>query len=250
MTSRTAFLLGSACSLLVAACASQSSQKPPFSVPPTEKAAPVDAFAVVRVDDTVDPLADVTDARLPAGQGMAVFTERSMVSGGKIVEIHFVRTVLRNGETAPVACGRFLQWVHNASISLPSTDRWGCQVVLEYDAMSKTSSAVGVRSYVLTGDSVITQRDVTDAYVGDDKSDEDDFLDVAVKLSSAGRAKLKAATADWIHRRLAVLADGMVSIAPLVKGEIDTGTLTIAFGKRTPAELDRAQAYVSRILGK
>ena len=174
-----------------------------------------------------------------------------MVSGGKIVQLHFVRTVRRSDETLDAACARFLNWVQTAHISMPPGHRFACESVLEYDPDTKTTTlGVGVRSYVLSGDSVITDADVTDAYVGDDKSEDEDLLDVGVKLSPQGRAKLKAATADWMHRRIAVLADGMVSVAPLVKGEIDTDTLTIAFGPRSPAELDKAQAFVSRLRGK
>ncbi|MGH7330230.1 MAG: hypothetical protein ACREJX_17930, partial [Polyangiaceae bacterium] len=187
------------CVLALAACASQNSQKQARSSPPTKTAARTDAFAVVRVDDAVDPLADVTNDRFPAGQGMSIFTERTMGSGGKIAEVHFVRTVAKQGEAPEDACRRFTGWVQNAHISLPNGDAWACQTVLELDPETKRADPVGVRSFVLTGAPVITERDITDAYVGDDKSDEQDFLDVAVKLSPSGRAKLKAGTADWIH---------------------------------------------------
>lgn len=214
-------------------------------------ASPYGPFAVVRVDDSIDPIAVDPDRELPWGAGMAPFHERSMVGDGHIVDVHFVRIVMGGHESAWDACDRFQNWVHTAHIVLPAGDAFACGDVLEEDPSTKEATTVGVRTFVLTGTPVITKSDVADAYLGDDlKDDTDDFLDVAVKLTPEGRKKLHDVTAEWTHRRLAILRYGMVSIAPLVKGVIDSDTLTVAFGRRSNAELDKAQAFVRDLLGK
>ena len=243
------------CALVLAACASQNGQKQAVSSPSgavhgETSSVHGDAFAVVRIDDDVDPLASIDESALPEKSGMAPFQERTLAGGDKVVERRFVRVVIQPNESNVAACARFLDWSKSARIALPPDHRFACENVDSYDPGTHAATTEAVRTYVIAGPSILTQHDVVDAYVGDDKSDEGDLLDVAVKLSPEGRAKLKAATKEWTHRRLAVMSDGMVSSAPLVKGEIDTDTLTIGFGPRSPAELDRAQAFVSRLLGK
>lgn len=240
-----------ACAFMLAACASPNSQKQAVSSS-SSHAPRGEPFAVVRVDDSVNPIAVDPDRDIPWGSGMAVFHERSMVGDGHIVSLDFVRVVAREGETPLDACARFESWAKRARLApLPPGDRFACGEVLEGDPDSKEAAVVGVRTYVVAGEPVLTQADVVDAYLGDDlKDDTADFLDVAVKLSPEGRKKLREATSQWMHRRMAILRDGIIVSAPLVKGEIDSDTLTIAFGPRSPAELDKAQAFVSRLLGK
>jgi preprotein translocase subunit SecD len=42
------------------------------------------------------------------------------------------------------------------------------------------------------------------------------------------------ATRDWVQRRLAILVDGRVDSAPVVKSEIGGGRLTITMGAGEP----------------
>lgn len=234
---------------LLAACASQNGQKQAASPQPASSAKHGPAFEVVRVDDSIDPLDAIPDADIPVGSGIAIFQEASLAGSERVVKTHFARVVFQHGESRETACVRFTQWAQGAC-SLPPDHRWGCEDISDVDPDAGTLSVVGLRTYLLVGEPIITERDVVDAYVGDDKSQEVDLLDVAVKLSPEGRAKLKAATGSWTHRRLAVMADGWINSGPLLKDRIDTDTLTIGFGPRSPAEVDKARAFVSRLLGK
>ncbi|MGH7294527.1 MAG: SecDF P1 head subdomain-containing protein, partial [Polyangiaceae bacterium] len=122
---------------------------------------------------------------------------------------------------------------------LPPADRWAPEEVLEPDAgpgegdEPRTWRVVGVRSLVLTGDVVVGTADVTDAYARVDEQGMNAPY-VAVTLSDAGGRRFADVTEQWVNRRLAILVDGHVDSAPVVKSRIAGGRLSITMGAGDP----------------
>jgi preprotein translocase subunit SecD len=83
-------------------------------------------------------------------------------------------------------------------------------------------------------DFVPTPADVDEARVDRDERDE---LAVVVNFTAAGQDKMGALTGDWVDKRLAILVDGKVVAAPILRTRITaaaliTGHFTRAEGER------------------
>jgi hypothetical protein len=85
-----------------------------------------------------------------------------------------------------------------------------------------------IRSYFLRGEAIVSSADVQGAKAW---ADETGQPFVSIQLSADGAARLKAATHAWIEKRLAVLLDGVVVTAPVVKTEIPNGNVSLAMGR-------------------
>ncbi len=73
-----------------------------------------------------------------------------------------------------------------------------------------------------TADFVPTPADIDEARVD---MDERNKVAVVVQFSAPGRDKLGAVTADWVNRRLAILVDGKVVAAPVLRTKVDAAAL-------------------------
>jgi preprotein translocase subunit SecD len=106
--------------------------------------------------------------------------------------------------------------------------------VLEPDDDEGTSfHEVGLRTLVLTGSPIVTAADVEGADVGKEKDAYGGYY-VMVTLGPGGAERFRAATREWIDRRLAIVVNGHVDSAPIVKSEIGGGRMTITMGAGTP----------------
>jgi hypothetical protein len=179
---------------------------------------------IVRVDDTVDPFAAFDDASLPAGQGIGIYAETAPLGPGKTVTTHFARIVFRPGETPGAAIARVKPWL--STVALPRDVRFGFEPVDEVDADTQKVTHVGVRTFVLSGPTVLRTADVTaaSAMVHPDALDE---MYVAVTLSPEAGQRFEELTRAWTKRRLAILVDGVISSAPVVQTAITGGHVSI-----------------------
>jgi preprotein translocase subunit SecY len=203
---------------------------------------------VVRVDDTIDPFATVHEDALPEGQGIGIYLENAPAGPGHNVQSHYVRVVLREAESTKAAIKRVQPWL--STIRLPRGARFGFEEVDDYDPDTKKATPVGVRTFVLIGEPVLRTSDVTEAVVSMDNADglpPDYYL--AVTLSQEAGKRFEAATREWIQRRIAIVVDGEINSAPVVKSAIGGGRISITMGQGDPEKQLRAAKRLARALG-
>ncbi len=94
------------------------------------------------------------------------------------------------------------------------------------------------RTVFLSGDIVVTNGDILRAEVvpGSDPS----HFGVSVEFTPAGAQKMKAATEKHIGKRMAILLDGKVVMAPTLRSSI--GSVAVITGKFSKAEAERIAA--------
>jgi hypothetical protein len=184
-------------------------------------------IALVRVDDEVDPLASAGD---DVPDGLSLYTEVAPLGSGHRANRHYARVVPRPGESNDTAWARVLPWLQH--FDLPAAERWAWEPVLEADedrAADDTAFSfhvVGLRTFVLAGDPVVTTADVKDAMVHVDENGFDQ-VSVLVELTEDGGERFHRVTQEWIERRMAILVDGHIDSAPVIKSPISGGRLTI-----------------------
>jgi SecY len=204
---------------------------------------------VVRVDDTVDPFAALPDDAAPAGLGLSIMSENAPVGPGRNTVAHFARVVLQSGETTQAAFARVKPWL--STLRLRPGARFGFEELDEYDDDTRKATPVGIRTFVLAGAPVLRTDDVTDAAVAMDSNGDEGppSYYVAVTLSSDAAKRFEAATREWTERRLAILIDGEINSAPVVKTAIGGGHISITMGQGDPAQQLKKAKQLARGLG-
>jgi preprotein translocase subunit SecY len=211
-------------------------------------------IAVVRIDDEADPLSSVRVNDPPAG--LAVFAESvplgSTPSGGNQTERRaYVRATLGAGESIDAAWKRVLPWLQG--ISLPAGDRWTFEEVAEADDEDKDKEpvsfhVVGLRTLVMTGDPILTTRDVSDAEVGIQDESSYGLAYVTITLTDEAADRFYRATSEWVNRRIAIVVDGQVNSAPVVRSPIRGGKVTITMGTASQdKQLSEARALAASL---
>lgn len=201
--------------------------------PPARRA----KLEVTRIDDTIDPFADVADVDLPRGVDVRLET---VPVGAVHQKVHYARVTPLEGETLAAARARADAWAR--SVGLPRGARIAWEDVVERDDDTGAARVVGARSFVLWGDPVLTTADVVDAVPSVSTGLPDVY--VAVTLGEAGAVRFEEATGAWVGRRLAILVDDRVSSAPVVRTRIAGGRISITMGQ---AEPDRQLAEAKKL---
>jgi hypothetical protein len=198
---------------------------------------------LVRIDDSSDPLADTTEESLPAGEGIAIYKESVPVGDGATADVHFARIAARPGEAKAATRTRFRAWLDRVPQRASGEQvRFGVEEMNEQDDRTGKQSFVGYRSILLTGAPELTNADVEDAMVTLDQQTNEP--NVAVTLSPAGARKFEDVTARWTRRRMAIVLDGVIQSAPVIRSVIKGGHLTLSMGR---AEPEKALADAHRI---
>ena len=94
--------------------------------------------------------------------------------------------------------------------------------------------AVGWRTLYLVSRAELTGDAVADARVGRE-TDLGSYY-VTVTLSPAGARRFEELTAANVHRRLAIVIDGVVESAPVIASKIAGGKATITMGAGEPEQ--------------
>jgi hypothetical protein len=205
-------------------------------------------FAIVRIDDDIDPFEKISDDQVPFGSGVALFQETVPRGLRHFGIVHFARLVSRANEGQLDTIARFSTWADRA-LPLPAGDRFGFGDLLSLDEATKVTSIIGLRTFVLTGEPIITHRDVAEAHIVE--GDEDvPQIGIALKLDDAGAKKLAEGTRSWPFRRVAIMTHGKIDTAPVVKAEIQGGEIELVVGARSDAMLTRAKKLVDEMTVK
>ena len=193
---------------------------------------------LVRVDDSVDPFAQIKDEAVP--EGVEILQERVHL-GEDMVVVHYARASLREGESKQQVSERLLSWLR--SIPLPEGTRFGIRGTSQMDPDTYAFRLDGIRSFVLSGEPFVRTEDVTDAVAL-----LDEVIPAArLTLSSAAARRLEDATRQWRRRRVAVLVDGVIVTAPVVQTAVTGGSISVMMdepdGDRKQ-QIDRLNQFV------
>lgn len=203
--------------------------------PPVDRDA---ALSVVRIDDESQPFLPRPQT-LPAG--LELREER--VGWAKTARMVQYACALASDAAADARAklrlSRFL-----GGLALPA----GRRFVPGLAEPPSTKRARCVRAYVLSGEAIVTGRDVVDARVQNDPFDANGPPQVAMRLSAEATQRFHAATRAWLERRIAIVVDGTVRSAPVVLDPIAGGRLIIVLSDADRgAAVEAAERLVRRL---
>jgi len=185
---------------------------------------------LVMIDDDGDPTGAIHTARLPTGAALLTETIE-----GKTM--HYARIVPQSGqslEDSAVLLDAFL-----GSQALPPGDRFGVGPVSSTDKWGHDNPDA-MRSFVLKGPAVVTEANVVDASAAQDPMTR--HYSVAVTLDPAGATSLESVTQANVGRRLAIVIDGRVQSAPVVRAKIAGGHVQITLGALASPQAEKDEA--------
>jgi hypothetical protein len=227
-------ILGLVSTLAFALALSVSANVPPAG--PATPNVPRGQLEIVRVDDESDLFAKLAYREDPQG---IEFPHERAGSGREVHDVYYARTSVRDGETYDAAYARLRKWAD--AVPVPEGTRIGLEAIEEYDDDTLKSKRTGVRTYLLTGPPVITTDDVIDAAASVDTVSARESAYVAVTLSPDATERFRVATREYTNRRIAIIVNGVIESAPIVRSEIGGGRVSITMGAGS-LEVQLAQA--------
>ena len=211
------------------ACNSPSVARGPAVVEPQRA-----TLEIAGIDDAIDPL-----ARFDGATGdPTIRIEREAVNGEAGAPgpfRHYARIVPRVGESKASASERLLTWL--GRVPLEGGRRFALEEVVSPEP-NGSASWIGMRSFVVAAPPILRNEDVADAERGVDPDDQRPSVTVVLVPQAADR--FAAATESMIGKRLAILVDGEVTSAPVVRAKIADGRTSITLAGNPAAQ--RAQA--------
>jgi preprotein translocase subunit SecY len=208
----------------------------PGRMPPERAHAPRPEIELVQVDDQADPLRGVDEEALPGG-GLR-YDEQAPLGGGVNAKRAYLRVVSGEGESTAQTWARVRPWLEH--VELPPGDRWAWEEMSEPiqddddDVHPRRWKVVGIRTLVVSGEPIVTTADITDAKAMlDDASTQ---ASVRLTFMPAAGERFYAFTRTWLGRRLAIMIDGHVDSAPVIRQPIAGGRVQVTMG---PGELDK-----------
>ncbi len=192
------------------------------------------------IDDEIDPFRDLVQepAKLPDG----VHFETEVVSVGEVSskERRYARISPTRGESVDAALVRSRSFF--AGVRLPAGESISFQRLSEFDEDQGRVRDTGYRTFILAGAPVITEN-VVHAATARAPEDWMDAWTVNIDLTPSGSERFRKFTADHIGRRMAIVENGMVMSATVIRSEIAGGRASITIGGGTDgAEEARALA--------
>jgi hypothetical protein len=198
---------------------------------------------VARVDDSVDVFGNVADKDLP--EGVAIAEETVPLGHAKTGLGHFARIAVRTGEPKQACVARLRRWVD----TLPAVagTRIGIAALYDHEPVTGASTFEGARTYVLMGEPALRTDDVVEAHAEPHLHGGASDVSVSTELSSAASSRLEAMTRAWMDRRIAILIDGEVQTAPVVKGALGGGRISITMAAGHGADVSANMADAERL---
>lgn len=108
--------------------------------------------------------------------------------------------------------------------------------------LSATTIAGGTGSTYVRQDVIVSNADVANARVV--PGEDPDHFGVIVEFTAAGAQKMREATASHLGRPIAILIDGQVAAAPILRSPIDT--TAVISGDYTQANAERIASGITR----
>ncbi|NOU28977.1 MAG: hypothetical protein HOO96_13825 [Polyangiaceae bacterium] len=157
-----------------------------------------------------------------------------------------LRFALRPGESAEAARHRATAWL--SAQQPPAGGRFALVDEEDFEAPDVDAGrVVALRAVVLTGEPILTARDVESATAVSAHDGQD--AQVMVSLTREGATRFEGATDRLVRRRVAILTSGVVRSLPVVLSKISGGRLFITVGRGNPDVRYGEAQELARALG-
>jgi hypothetical protein len=178
----------------------------------------------VRIDDSIRPFQSINKSDLDPSERIDVSVEHFPTGRETQLEVEVVRMRLRIGESRSACIARFERWL--TAYALPPGARFALEESREAGKLD------GFVARILSGDSALVPGDVVTAIAHPDPGAE---AIVVVSLTPQAAERFANLTEDWQRRRIAILVDGIVVMAPKLAGRISGGRLAFVLGGENAA---------------
>ncbi len=223
-------------SVVVSAAPSPALVEPgPGPVPHVERGV---SLAIHEVDDSVDAFASLVSS-MPRDVSLG---EETVWTAGVPVLTHFAEVVLQPGESLPDARSRLHRFVQG--VPLPAGRKFALQKTHEERGASRERSWAW-RTFVVHTEAVITDEHLAAATLRPHEEFSDGFS-LQLVFDEAGTRLLSELTERCVDRRIGMLLDGEVQIAPVVRSRIDGGRADVWLPPGTRVE-DLPEAFASGV---
>ena len=189
------------------------------------KASPRSTLAIQWIDDVDDPMAAMPTNEVQKADGIHIQAEKP---GGRTT--HYVKIDRGSDPTreTPIEEARTFM----STIALPPDTRFELGEMTERDPDSGRSITTGLRSYLVIGKPFIGTEDIVAATAM--PASEGSMPYIAIAFSDEGAAQLEVETRHGVGKRLAIMVDGKVTVAPIVKSAIPGGHVSIMLAPDDP----------------
>lgn len=210
-----------------------ASVKPP---PPAERRpAKLEVVAIADGDDPFTPARNL-EHLMPSGElpdALELPLERAPIGLGELGErdtrsVSFARVSLLTGESVDDAIRRGDAWVRR--IQLPPGKRFAWEPSSDWDDENGKFVPSGARTFVLEGEPVLTNKDIVEALPAVNSVSGTPDVYIAITLTPEAGQRFARFTRERVNRRVAILLDGRVNSAPVIKTAIDGGKISITMG--------------------
>ncbi len=138
-----------------------------------------------------------------------------------------LRFAVRPGESAAGARTRASAWL--SAQNPPAGGRFALEEVEDFASDDDEGRVVALRVVVLSGEPILTARDVEAAAAVPERDGQDAY--VQISLTPAGAKRFEDATGRLVRRRMAILTNGIVRSLPVVMSKIAGGHISVTMGR-------------------
>ncbi|MDI1447653.1 hypothetical protein [Polyangium sp. 6x1] len=200
---------------------------------------------LVVVDDELDPFEKHAGTLT---ESISVRAEEMLSRAGFPVTHHYAMLVKKPGETDAQAKARFSPWL--STQPLPAGRRFVLGDVMEEDETGKPRP-IGLRTYVVAGEAIVTHANVVDASViEDDGKGPMQQPVVVVTLDAAGGERFHAATREHVKERIAIVVNDKAMSVPIVQSPISGGRVSISMYGYDDHAVVEARRLATALRGK
>lgn len=205
---------------------------------------PASDLAVVAVDDSTDPYAvAAADTVLPLDLPADVSLEPEQVPAGPGHTEARRYPLFRGAGVSPAARA----WL--GKLVVPAGRHWAFAKHERFDDATGRNVADGWRAYLLDGPPLIGSKNLR--RVAAERPPSAFGWQLTIELDEPGAKRFEQATRDHLEQRLAIVVDGVVMSAPVVKTPISGGRLIITLGSGAPeAEQEREARAMAAALSR
>jgi preprotein translocase subunit SecY len=200
--------------------------------PPAPPARTPAKLEVVAVADDVDAFAGIPDQEVPEGieirfENAPQGTDR--LGQRKTERVYYATVPLAKGETVDDAIRRGDAWTKTKDVGPGRRIAW--EPTYDWDDEGGQLTPSGARTFVIEGNPVLTNQDIVEAMPSVDAKSATPEVYIAITLTPEAGERFGQFTRERVNRRLAIVLDGRINSAPVIRSAIDGGRISITMGQ-------------------